>query len=61
MDSEQNYPGSFQRTPTLNGDLPEVLIISSVSTIFRQIQQGDVACSGEIHAGPQNVVASRSK
>jgi len=63
MDSEQNYPGSFQRTPALNGDLPEVLIERQHEACFgfRQIQQGDVACSGEIRAGPQNVVAIRSK
>lgn len=59
MNSEQNDPGSFQGAPTLNGDLPEVLVERQDDARFglRPIQQRDVACSGKIHAGPQNVVA----
>ncbi len=63
MDSEQNDPGLFQRAPTLNGDLPEVLVERQHEARFglRQIQQSDVACSGEIRTGPRNVVAIGSK
>jgi len=63
MDSEQNDPGLCQWVAALNCNLPEVLIERQNDACFglREIQQGDVAFSGEIRPGPQNVVAAGSK
>ena len=63
MNLEQNDTGLFQWAPTLNGDPPEILVECQhdARLRLRQIQQGDVAFSGEIRAGPQNVVAVGSK
>ena len=61
--SEQNDAGLFQGAPTLDADLPEVLVERQHDACvgLRQIQQGEVACSGEVRAGPENVVAFSSK
>ncbi len=63
MKSEQNDPGLRQRVAALNCNLPEVLIEGQHDACFgfREVQQIDVACSGEIRAGPENVVANGSK
>lgn len=63
MNAEQNDPGLFEWTSTLNGDLPKVLVKRQhdASFGFRQIQQDDVPRSRVIRAGPQNVVALGSK
>jgi hypothetical protein len=63
MNSEQNDTGLRQWAAALNCNLPEVLVERQHDACFglREIQQGDVACSGEIRAGPQNVVATGSK
>ena len=63
MSSEQNDTGLRQWAAALNRNLPEVLVERQHDACFglREIQQGDVTCSGEIRAGPQNVVATGSK
>lgn len=63
MNSEQNHTGLRQRAAALHCNLPEVLVERQHDACFRlrEIQQGDIACSGEIRAGPQNVVATGSK
>ncbi len=63
MNSEQNDPGLCQWVAAVNCNLPEVLIERQHDACFglREIQQGDIACSGEIRAGPQNFVATSSK
>lgn len=63
MNSEQNNPGLFQWTSTLNGDLPKVLVKRQHDSGFgfRQIQQDNVPCSRVIRASPQDVVALGSK
>jgi len=54
MNSEQNNPGLFQWTSTLNGDLPKVLVKRQhdAGFGFRQIQQDDVPCYRVIRASP---------
>lgn len=63
MDPEQNDPGLCQRALALKRDPPEILVERDHYACFglREIQQGEIACSGEIRAYPQNVVATGSK
>lgn len=63
MNSEQNDSGLRQWAAALNCNLPEVLVERQHDAGFglRKIQQGDIAGSREIRAGPQNIVATSSK
>ena len=63
VNSEQNNTGSFQGASALNGNLPEVLGESHRDARFgfRHIQQDDVLPSGEIGAGPHDIVAVGAK
>jgi hypothetical protein len=63
MDSEQDDAGLCQRGAALHRDLPEVLVEGrdDAGLGVRQIQQGDIACSGEAGASPQEVVPAGSK
>jgi hypothetical protein len=62
MYPEQNNAGLLQRRPALN-DRPEILVECEHDSPFgfRQVQKGEVACSGEVRAGPNNVVAIDAK
>jgi hypothetical protein len=63
MDSEQNDPGLCQWVAALHCNLREVLIERQDDACcgLREIQQGDIAFSGKIRPGPQNVAAAGSK
>ena len=63
MNSGQNDPGLRQWAAAPHCNLPAVLIERQHDACggLREIQQGDVACSGEIRAGPPNVVATGSQ
>lgn len=63
MNPEQNNPGLFQWTSTLNSDLPKVFVKRQYDAGFgfRQIQQDGVRCARVIHASPQDIVALGSK
>jgi hypothetical protein len=60
MKSEQNDTGLRQWAAALNCNLPEVLVERQHDSCFglREIQQGDVACSGEIRASPPSTLES---
>jgi prophage tail gpP-like protein len=60
MDSKQDDAGLFDRNPTLNRYLPEVLIQSQQDTSFRfgEIQQFDIRPSRAIGSRPTHIVAT---
>lgn len=63
MNSEQNNPGLFRWTSTLNGDLPKVLVKRQhdASFGFREIQQDDVPCSEKSWKRPRRSAPLSSK